>query len=271
MEINKDYLNYLSHIIYSYCGINIQEKKYEFLENRLYRRLKSYNFTGIEEYCEYIKRDSSGCELKELVNAVCTNTTEFFRGIPHFEFLNEYFKKLFRVKVDNIHIWSAACSSGEEPYSIAMLAAENLLNFKSIDFKILASDIDSGALTEAITGVYNKSKISKINNKLLQKYFVQDGNDNFRINEYIRKYIFFRQLNLIDTSPFDAKFDIIFCRNVLIYFDTDTRERVINNLCSRMKPTGFLFIGHTESLINLDLKFKLKYIQPSVYQIQGEN
>lgn len=226
-----------------------------------------HNLKDMSAYCDYIKQDKSGVEIKELVNAVCTNTTEFFREEPHFEFLNRYLRNFDCMRNNKLYIWSAACSSGEEPYSICMSAKENLSDINSLDFKVLATDIDTSALTEALRAEYSEQRIRKVGRKLLTRYFTKET-ANYRINDTITRLVYFRHLNLIDNFSFEVKFDVIFCRNVLIYFDRETCAQVLNKLCAKLARGGYLCIGHTESIYNLKLDYALEYIQPSVYRLK---
>ncbi len=208
-------------------------------------------------------------EIVNLLDAISTNVTYFFREDKHFDFLTstvipelESTKK--RGLEREIRIWSAGCSTGEEPYSLAITFAENIA-LENRDFRILATDLSTNVLSHARKGVYDKERLRNVSGALLKKYFSgnRDGS-RFRVHEKLASYIKFARLNLMHDFPFKNRFDCIFCRNVMIYFDRQTQGQLVNKFSSFLNPGGYLMIGHSESLTNV--KHDLVYVQPSLYR-----
>jgi len=248
-ELTQDDLDQLSKIIYSSLGIVINKNKKQMLYRRLSKRLLELQFTSFGEYIDYIKLNED--EYGYLANAVTTNFTGFFREPHHFEFLEMHLRKLQASGLKKIRIWSAGCSNGSEPYSIA-LVANNCVN-KDVDLKILATDIDTSMLQVGHSGVYPIEVIEKIPQKYHSLFDENDKNIVFK--DKIRHLISFKRLNLLHKWPITIKFDIIFCRNVVIYFDKDTQRVIFDNFADHIKQKGVLFIGHSENIHNITQKF----------------
>ena len=214
------------------------------------------------------KNDSTNEEISLMIDALSTNLTSFFREEKHFNFLkNSLIPEWSADKDDNIRIWSAGCSSGEEPYTIAIIIQEasNILNIENI--KILATDISTKMTMRAKKGSYEEERLKKIPLPVLRKYFLR-GTEKlstyYSLKPIVRNMVTIGKLNLLDKWPMKGKFNLIFCRNVMIYFDKSTQERLINRYENLLKPNGFLFVGHSESLTGV--KHNLKYVQPTIYQ-----
>ncbi len=258
----------LSEFIYNNYGIKMPNNKQIMLEGRLQKRLKINNINTHDEYCDFLFSDEGMCkELIHMIDVVTTNKTDFFREPHHFEFLTSY---LERYSPSFLKVWSAACSSGEEPYTLSMVLTEYKNKNPKFDFSIFATDISTRILKKAISAIYPIKSVDVIPLVLKQKYLLKSkdkDNPSVRVIKKLRQKITFQRMNFMDDNyPVSSDFDIIFCRNVLIYFDKETQESVLNKLCSKLKDNGFLFLGHSESINGLNVP--LKHLQPTVYQKQ---
>ncbi|MBW1715319.1 MAG: protein-glutamate O-methyltransferase CheR [Deltaproteobacteria bacterium] len=261
-----------SRYVYDIAGINLHVGKKELLKARLGKIVRKRNFRSFREYYDQVINDESGYELKILLDAISTNLTYFFREPDHFEFLRtKALPEIINSKVFSrstvLRLWSAGCSSGEEAYSIAIAVSEALDHMKKWQIEILATDLSTKVLKTASSGIYEKKKVKSIPYQLKRKYFQKGDNSwkgYFRLKKGIREKISFQRLNFMEEFHFDEPFDIIFCRNVMIYFDNPTKEMLVGKFFQHLGIGGYLFIGHAESLTGI--KHNLKYIQPSVYQ-----
>ncbi len=248
------------------CGINLVDGKQELVKARLRKRIVQLGLFNFDQYLEYIDQDESGTELNMMVQELTTNTTHFFREPKHFDFL----KTIILPQLDQnkpFRIWSAGCSSGEEPYSISMMLHEELSNISAFDIKILATDISPEILDRAKNGIYSDQTVQPVDPKYVSKYFTsmyKEGQKVYQVKSQVRSMVQFARLNLMKQWPMKSLFDLILCRNVMIYFNTETREVLINKFNNFLKSDGFFFIGHSESLTAM--KHQLKYVQPAVYQ-----
>jgi chemotaxis protein methyltransferase CheR len=267
---NADF-NRLSEFIYTDFGIKLPPAKKIMLESRLQKRLKALQLNSYKEYCDLIfSPQGQQEELIQMIDLVTTNTTHFFREPAHFDFLHRYVLPEYNRSHTNktLQLWSAGCSSGEEPYTLAMVLKEHADGSPLPDFNIFASDISSHVLQKAVKAVYSEDKIANIPLNLRKKYFLRSkdrGDPTVRLNAMIRSKVQFSQLNFMDNAlhtPHD--FDIIFCRNVLIYFDKVTQEKVIARLCQRLRKGGFFFLGHSESITGM--KLPLEQLKPTVFR-----
>lgn len=257
-------------LIRQVAGISLADNKQSMVQRRLSGRLKALGMRNFSEYCDVLLAGDRS-ELEHFANAMTTNLTAFFRENHHFDFLaNAVLPKLVRASKNRdktIRIWSAGCSTGEEPYSLAMLINETCPIPRSIDFRILATDIDSDALLHGETGVYTQERANKISQTQLRRWFERGrgGNSGYvRVKPELRRDIAFKQLNLLRHWPMRKKFDVIFCRNVIIYFDKPTQKRLVGRFAKLLRPKGHLFLGHSESLMNVTDRFSL--LGQSVYQ-----
>lgn len=248
----KDFA-FLSELVHKRIGIVLTDNKFDMVYARLARRLRALGLISVSDYCEFLTSDSGADEIGNLVNAITTNLTSFFREAHHFEHLG---KQSFD---NHVRIWSAGCSAGAETYSIAMTLHETIPYLARRDLKILATDIDTNMLDIGRGGEYDAEWIAKIPQPLQAKYVNQN-----RMSEKLRSIISFKQLNLLESWPMKGKFDAIFCRNVVIYFDKPTQAKLFNRYADALKPKGLLYIGHSESMHNVCDRFKL--VDKTTYQ-----
>lgn len=267
----------LSSFIYSELGIKMPETKRTMLNGRLNKRLRALQFSSFSDYCEFLFSPVGlEEELVHLINAVTTNKTEFFREPVHFEYLqNRALSLLFQSQHfsnrRSLKIWSAGCSSGEEPYTLAMVLSEAQQNHGDFRFDILATDISSRVLDVARRAVYPLESITPVPPPLRKKYLLRRRDHSVhevRIVPGLRKLIRFGRLNFMD-EDFGLRdmFDVIFCRNVIIYFDKTTQEKLMAKFCRYLQPGGYLFLGHSESLHGYDVP--LVPVAPTIYRKRG--
>lgn len=261
-----------SQLVYQKCGINLHEGKKALLQARLNKRLRATGIQSYEEYYEYVLAGQSN-ELIFFLDSVSTNLTYFFRESQHFDFvkdvsLPELLEKKRAEHSNRLRVWNAGCSTGEEPYTTAMCILSCLDSSLKWDFRILATDISTRVLEVASRGVYGEEKVLKVPAPLRQQYFVKrngsDGKVEYEVGAALKKIITFRRLNLKEPYPFKGPFDYIFCRNVMIYFDKQTQESLVQKMSGYLAPGGYLFVGHSESLTGLT--HPLRYVRPAVYR-----
>lgn len=268
MEMTDHEFNDFSNYIRSNFGINLTDKKRTLLTSRLNMVLENGNFGSFSDYFNHVISDRTGQAVNELVDKVTTNHTFFYREKQHYEYLTKEVLPYFineNQQSKDLRLWSAGCSTGEEPYSIAMVMADYLGNQRILwDTKILATDISNHALTKAKRGIYTNENIKNnppIWNKL---YFRPYDKDNSIIVDSIKREVIFRRFNLLSQFTFKKQFHVIFCRNVMIYFDMETKMDIVEKFYQMLEPGGYLFIGHSESIDKSSTRFK--YIKPSVYR-----
>jgi len=255
-------------LVYEKSGISLHAGKRALVTARLQKLLRRSGVNTFREYLRVLEADKTGAELTAMLDAIATNHTAFFREPQHFDFLTRVVLPALRDKAEfePIYAWSAACSSGEEPYTIAMTACEQLGDQARRTVQILASDLSTKALTKAAAGVYKSDRVDGIPRHLVLKYFdklpAQPG--TVRVCGAIRRMVDFRQLNLLESPPRGRHFDFIFCRNVLIYFDRTVQQRVVEQLEERLARGGYLFTSHSESLNGL--RHGLTWVAPAVYR-----
>ncbi len=261
----------LSILIYEGYGIKMPVAKKVMLEGRLRKRLIITKMSSFTAYCNFLfSKEGMKNELIHMIDVVSTNKTDFFREPGHFNYMTDFllleFQKESRGKP--LNIWSSASSSGEEAYTIAITIEEFYKQNKTFDYSVFCTDISSEVIKKGVQGIYDESRISNIPLNIKKKYFLKgkEGNNNkVRVVPELRKKMTFNRLNLMDDSysvPYD--FDVIFCRNVLIYFDKQVQERVINKLCNKLKKGGILFLGHSESIAGINVP--LETISPTIYR-----
>ncbi|MDR0746993.1 MAG: protein-glutamate O-methyltransferase CheR [Helicobacteraceae bacterium] len=269
-EITRREFNLFRDYVYKKVGISLADHKITLVQGRLSKRLRQLGLKSYEEYYNHMVSDSSGEEALEFINAISTNVTQFFRESGQWEYLTEHINEILSTKKDKkLRIWSAACSSGEEPYSIMMFLKEQVHEFSTWDIAVLATDISKKVLTKAMAGIYEEKDIQGIPRHTLLTNFSKIKGENgvmYQIKDDIKKHITFRMFNLVydSFSIFSNHFDIIFCRNVMIYFDPPTQQKLISNYHRIMSNDGLLFVGHSESLTRNKDEFKL--LRPSIYQ-----
>jgi len=253
----------LRDFMYKKFGINLAEKRV-LIEGRLTSVLNKRGYTDFGPYIDDVMKDTTGKELSLLVSKLTTNFTYFLREEGHYEFLKKNVLPAWKQKAAGRRIWSAACSSGEEPYSLAMVLTDFLGPMVAPQIKIDASDISENVMEQAKAGVYNMDKISKLPKGWVPRFFDKNGTD-YAVKQSLKSMINYRYFNLNDLINWPTgAYDVIFCRNVMIYFDQPTRQALSKRLYNALKPGGYLIIGMSETLVNLSTGFK--YVQPSIYQ-----
>ncbi|MFO1399840.1 MAG: protein-glutamate O-methyltransferase CheR [Steroidobacteraceae bacterium] len=240
-------------------GISLSESKRELVYGRLVRRLRQL---GLVSFTAYLERLEAGdaAELENFCNAITTNLTSFFRERHHFdELARSILPALAQAKAATrrIRIWSAGCSTGEEPYSIAMTVRETLGELAGWDLRILATDVDSNVLAHAAAGIYEPGRFERVEGARRDRGFAQVAGGRYEARAELRRLISFKRLNLIESWPMRGPFDVIFCRNVIIYFDKDTQRDIIGRMALLQNPGDHLILGHSESLLNVTDKYAL--------------
>lgn len=264
----------LSSFIYNQCGIKMPDSKKIMVEARLRKRLRDLNMQNYAEYCDFLfSQRGSEAEITHMVDVITTNKTDFFREPKQFSFLSNNALPEF-VNIDGtgiqrpLKVWSAGCSTGEEPYTLAIVLNEFGQKFTKYSFSILATDISTRVLEKAATGIYEEGKIAPIPKSLIHKYFLKSKNKEkklVRVVPQLRSSVKFQWLNFMqDDFGIRETFDLIFCRNVIIYFDKPTQEKLIEKLVSQLKPGGYFFLGHSESIFNTNLP--LAQVAASTYK-----
>lgn len=274
-ELNKDIprlsgaeFEQLSRLVYQQCGIKLPPVKKVLLESRLHKRLRALSHDTFKEYVQYVtSKEGLAHKLMHMIDVVSTNKTDFFREAHHFELLKSTLLPRVESVGRSFKVWSAACSSGEEVYTLAMVLQEYALIHKAFDFEIFGSDISTQVLEKATKAVYSLAQAEDIPNEFKRKYLLRSKdrmNPTVRIVPELRRKATFARINLMDTDlPVNEIYDAIFCRNVLIYFDRITQAQVLAKLLSKLRSGGYLFIGHSESLFQMDLP--IKQVVPTVY------
>jgi len=259
---------YIIEFIYGRCGIRLHNGKEALIKARLRKRMRHHGFSGLAEYCDFLRADGDDDEFTLVVDALTTNFTNFLREEEHFKFLvDDALPTLLTAGQKKFHIWSAASSSGEEPYSIGFYLAEHYSMDAGWDWRITASDISTKVLDKARLGLYAEERVGSVPREWLRKYFQKGLGQwagQFRVKQSIASRVAFRQINLIETYSHVQPFEVIFCRNVMIYFDRQTQEQLVRQLCRFLVPGGYLFIGHSESLNGLEVP--VRCLRPSIYQ-----
>ncbi len=260
-----------SQFIESSCGIRMPDSKKLMLESRLQKRLRQLGIGSFRDYYDYlVSKQGMRDELVSMIDAVTTNKTDFFREAAHFSYLSEsVLPKLPEIEQHNgVRIWSAGCSSGEEPYTLAMTLSEYARSRQGFRYSILATDICTDVLKSAHRGIYDEEKIAPIPHEIKKRYLLRSKDRSrgvVRICPELRSAITFRRLNFMDdTFDIESPMRIIFCRNVIIYFDRQTQEKLLNKFCRHLLPGGYLFLGHSETLNGLDVP--LVQVNSTIYR-----
>jgi chemotaxis protein methyltransferase CheR len=263
-ELNDKQFRTISDLVYRHCGINLKDGKEALVKARLMKRLRAIGMDSVESYLQLIESKAGDHELDQMIDAMTTNKTSFFREIEHFKFLREMVLPQFKGK--RMRFWSAACSSGEEPYSLAMLLREHLPEMDRKDVLILATDISRRMIEKGAKALYSEDSLKDLPLSYLQKYFVKARNTAcaYKVSDPVRSMVRIARLNLMDSWPMKGPFHVIFCRNVMIYFDRATQQRLINRFWELIEPGGYLFVGHSEGLSAITHKFK--YVRPATYR-----
>ena len=271
-EISKKDYDFIRDLIYRETRINLGDHKRELVTARLGKRIRALDLDTIGDYCSMLRKDTKNGELYHLIDAISTNHTFFFREINHFNFLNQVLLPQFAEgRLGNsrsLKVWSSACSTGEEPYSVAITLAEFLKDRPDVHWDIQCSDISTRVLDFASKAIYDQSRLQHVQADWRRRHF-QKGEKQmkgyFRIHPNLRKRLQFQRLNLFDRFPWNEKFQVIFCRNVMIYFDRETQEDLVGRLANHLVPGGYLFIGHAESLAGV--RHPYETVKPAIYRL----
>jgi len=262
----------LRKLVYEEAGIALGSERKTMLEVRIKRRLKELAIGSYGEYCEYLfSQRGLKQELGHLIDVVTTNKTDFFREPKHFEFLTATALPALTASMAGSRpavVWSAGCSTGEEPYTLAMVLSQYALNRAGFSFRILATDVSHSVLEKAVAGIYSCDAIRPVPAAMRVKYFMRSrdrSSDRVRVVPELRRLVQFRRLNFMDPDyGLTEKVDAIFCRNVIIYFDRTTQQSILGKITSSLRPGGYLFMGHAETLHELDLP--VEPVAPALYK-----
>ena len=261
-QLNDGLFQKFSDLVYEKTGIFLKPEKKELLNARLGKRLRATGIESFKQYYEYVINDRSGDELVQLIDNVSTNFTSFFRENSHFEILSSTvlpaFVKEGRGKSKEILLWSSASSSGEEPYTMAMVVEDFVSRHPGMRYRIMATDISTRVLAQAKRGVYADERVTKVPTPFLKKYFqkgVGNSDGYVKVKDELRRMVHFDRFNLMGDFPWRAAIDVIFCRNVMIYFNRETQQELVSKFHEALTPGGYLFIGHSESISGLKHNF----------------
>ncbi len=261
----------LSDFIHTEVGIKLPLSKKVMVEARLQKRLRMLGKNGYRDYFDFLfSPEGLDEELVHLIDVITTNTTEFFREPRHFEIMTEQTLPMWRSQHGTgrpFRLWSAGCSTGEEPYTLCIVLSEFASRFAGFRFSVMATDISTRVLAMAQSGIYPEERLAKMSMDLKRRYFLRSKDKAkrlVRVAPELRRIVDYRRLNFMDSFAFPELMDTIFCRNVMIYFDRATQERLLQKFCTQLLPGGFLFIGHSESLTGMDLP--LRQHAPTVYK-----
>jgi len=256
----------LSRLAYDYAGLDLRSGKEQLVMTRLGKKLRELNLASFQEYCRHVAEDRTGEALVAMIDALTTNHTSFFREPAHFDFLRRTILPWLRQR-ERIGVWSAACSTGEEPYSIAISLLEEMGPEARRKAHILATDISTRALAKARRGIYPAERFEGLAMHQLRSHLLR-GEERWRgwyqVRKDVRALIEFRRVNLMESIALLGPFPVIFCRNVMIYFDRPTQQDLVRRLAERLEVGGYLLVGHAESLNGLD--HPLQYVRPAVYR-----
>jgi len=273
LELSPEGFTRLARFITSELGIKMPTSKISMIQSRLVRRVRELGMRSIEQYGEYLLASENTEERDHFINAITTNKTDFFREPEHFRYLTEValpsLGQSAAYEPRNTRVWSAACSSGEEPYTLAMVLKEHAQQHTGFDFAILATDVSTKVLQKAYRGIYSEELIAPIPSELRRRYLLQSTSQSSRLVRIVpalRQKVSFHRLNFMAPHyRIKDRFDIIFLRNVLIYFDKPTQGAVVNKVCSHLNPGGYLFVSHSESLSELNVP--VKRVHTSVFRL----
>jgi chemotaxis protein methyltransferase CheR len=268
VTITSQEFKQLAKLIEDQYGSHIKQEKSALLTGRLHKVLAELKMETFTEYYKYLLADKSGTALATLIDKVSTNHTYFMREAEHFDYLYHHIFPYLKetVKDRDLRVWCAASATGEEPYTLAMLLLDYFeSSFPKWDTQILATDISDGALNHAKLGVYTKEQVAPLPKLWHTKYFDKHGANDYVVKEKVKSQILFRKFNLMEeTYPFKKRLHVIFCRNVMIYFDNPTKDKVIEKMYHQLSEGGYFFIGHSESINRATSPFT--YIKPAIYR-----
>ncbi len=261
-KLTDDEFHRIRELIYKLAGISLADGKKDLVYRRLSGRVTQLGLTSFSDYYDLLMRDSTN-ELQTFCDSLTTNFTSFFREQHHFDFLQRQYLPGLSDNAsrlgNRLRIWSAGCSSGEEPYSIAITLRDHFRDVDRWDTRILATDLDTQVIETCKSGIYSDERLEKVPSAARKRWFspnaAQPG--TFKVNSRLQSMITFKQLNLMSPWPMKGPFDIIFCRNVIIYFDKQTQARLVDRFADLLADGGYLIIGHSESLLNVSERFEL--------------
>ena len=266
LSLSDSEMSQITRLVYEGSGISLHDGKKPLVVARLQKRLKALSLDSFGAYLKFVQQDPSGDELVQLLDAIATNHTYFYREERHFRLLADRVVPSLRRRRPQIDIWCAASSTGEEAYTIAMTL---LRQQPPVEFSLMASDISTKALRVAQAGVYAMAGVARLPVDALRQFFEKGLGESqglARVRRELRERVRFQRVNLLDVSSLDSRFDVIFCRNVMIYFDRQVQQRVVSMLERHLRPGGYLFISHSESLNGI--KHGLRWIAPAAYQME---
>ncbi len=266
LELKAKTFDRIRTIVYERSGISLNDSKRALVSARIGKRLRALSLPDYERYLDVLANDKEGNEVVQLLDVISTNVTSFFRENDHFEFIKKVFPEWLKSGQTRFRFWSAASSTGEEPYSLAITLLESGENVKT-DIRILATDISTRVLQRSLQGVYKERQMKTVPRSIRKKYFNISGNGDdkeYRVKESLKKMIAFKRLNL-SKPPFPMKgpMDVVFCCNVMIYFDNSGRKILVDDIYRLLKSGGYLIVGHAESLAGIKTEFRA--VQPSIY------
>ncbi len=270
IELTNKEFNSLRKLIFENFGINLTDTKKRLVVGRLRNLINKYQLTSFGDYYQFVVQDKSGKALNELANKISTNFTYFYREPEHFNFMKKealpFWNELLTKQSSlDLRIWSAGCASGEEPYTIVMMLMEFFgAQYDKWRAGVLATDISESALQFALKKTYPMDRLTKLPTDWITKYFSKSYGEEFEVKQQVVKEVLFKKLNFMNPFPFKKKFHIIFCRNVMIYFDADTRKQLVSKFITALEPGGYLFIGHSESIPRETQG--IEYIKPAIYR-----
>lgn len=274
MNLTDEEFNKIRELLYTKFGINLSDQKRALVMGRLRKIILQKGLGSFSEFIDQVKNDPTGGELQTLIDKMSTNHTFFFRENQHFNYfaeqiLPEITGKLDKAGSKDLRIWCAASSTGEEPYSIMMTMMDFFKgSYSQWNAGLLATDISSQVIATAKEGIYTSERVENIPEHLKRKYLKPKGDDTWEFLPSVRKEILFRLLNLMNPLPFKKQFHVIFCRNVMIYFDNETRIQLVKRLYQATAPGGYLLIGHSESIRSNDCPYE--YVKPAIFR-KGDN
>lgn len=255
-------------LVKSLAGIHLTDGKRELVSARLAKRLRALGISTLTQYLDVVREDKTQDELVMMLDALTTNLTSFWRESDHFDYVVEKLLPKFEAaQQKEIRVWSAGCSTGEEPYGLAMLILGNLKNPRNVNLRILATDLSTRVLETAKRGKYGEERVKNIPPDLLKKFMTQEKSAHgtlYTVESTVRSTVAFGRLNLMESWPMNGPFDFIFCRNVMIYFDKPTQRTLVERFGKLLKSNGTLFVGHSESLAGVQHNFR--YVRPTIYE-----
>ena len=272
LRISNGDFRKISDLVYERAGINLHDGKKQLVQARLGKIIRKEGLGGFRQYYDEIVNDSTGQRLVQLLDTLTTNHTYFYRESDHLKWLSgtilpEVIQLNQKEGGSEVRIWSAGCSSGEEPYTIAIHLMNSGVLPSRFRLKILATDLSTKVIQDARKGIYKAEKLQKIPARIMHRYFRRLRTENggyYQVRQQVRELITFRKLNLLDSFPFRRQFDVVFCRNVMIYFDKQIQQKVVDKMYRTVKTGGYFVVGHSESLSGVSHQFK--YIAPTIYK-----